>query len=202
MDHMDRDVGDVVAAPYPQGEALEFVRFCHRRKRVGWPELYDEMCAVAGRGLYLGYGPEELAAIGIGFGLFQMPALANLVGQVVSEDQERRKAAEGRSEAGPQRARRRGTERGMENPLCGVRPAAIKKGASLGAQTGRPGASPRRLTRRWFRRTQRRRRRESRRPRRGRVRSRPSGPRSLDRSGSRWLPEPERGTRFSRRYRR
>ena len=47
MDHMDRDVGDVVAAPYPQGEALEFVRFCHRRKRVGWPELYDEMCAVA-----------------------------------------------------------------------------------------------------------------------------------------------------------
>ena len=94
MDHMDRDVGDVVAAPYPQGEALEFVRFCHRRKRVGWPELYDEMCAVAGRGLYLGYGPEELAAIGIGFGLFQMPALANLVGRVVAEDQERRRAAE------------------------------------------------------------------------------------------------------------
>jgi len=94
MDHMDRDLGDVVAAPYPQGEALEFVRFCHRRKRVGCPELYDEMCAVAGRGLCLGYGPEELAAIGIGFGLFQMPALANLVGQVVSEDQERRRAAE------------------------------------------------------------------------------------------------------------
>jgi len=93
MDHTDGDAGDVAAAPNPQGEALEFVRFCHRRRRVGWPELYDEMCAVAGRGLYQGYGPEELAAIGIGFGLFQMPALANLVGRVVAEDQERRRRA-------------------------------------------------------------------------------------------------------------
>ena len=72
-------------------EAIEFVRFCYRRRRVGWPELYDEMCAVAGRGLYQGYGPEELAAIGIGFGLFQMPALAGLVGQVLAEDIERRR---------------------------------------------------------------------------------------------------------------
>ncbi|HLO35615.1 MAG TPA: hypothetical protein VK194_06015 [Candidatus Deferrimicrobium sp.] len=72
-------------------EALDFVRFCHRRRRVGWPELYDEMCAVAGRGLYRGYGAEELASIGIGFGLFQMPALAGLVAQVVAEDVERRR---------------------------------------------------------------------------------------------------------------
>jgi hypothetical protein len=93
MDHRNGDASDVAAAPTPTAEALEFVRFCHRRKRVGWPELYDEMCAVAGRGLYLGYGPEELAAIGIGFGLFQMPALANLVGRVVAEEQERRRLA-------------------------------------------------------------------------------------------------------------
>lgn len=73
------------------GEAIEFVRFCHRRRRVGWPELYDEMCAVAGRGLYRGYGPEELAAIGIGLGLFQMPALAELVARVVAEDADRRR---------------------------------------------------------------------------------------------------------------
>jgi len=72
-------------------EAIEFVRFCYRRRRVGWPELYDEMCAVAGRGLYQGYGPEELASIGIGFGLFQMPALAVLVARVVAEDVERRR---------------------------------------------------------------------------------------------------------------
>jgi hypothetical protein len=72
-------------------EAIDFVRFCHRRRRVGWPELYDEMCAVAGRGLYRGYGPEELAAIGIGLSLFQLPALAGIVARVVAEDQERRR---------------------------------------------------------------------------------------------------------------
>ena len=69
---------------------MDFVRFCHRRRRVGWPELYDEMCAVAGRGLYRGYGAEELSSIGIGFGLFEMPGLAGLVAQVVAEDVERR----------------------------------------------------------------------------------------------------------------
>ena len=75
----------------PEVEAIEFVRFCHRRRRVGWPELYDEMCAVAGRGLYRGYGQDDLAAIGIGFGLFQMPALAVIVARVVEEDHERRR---------------------------------------------------------------------------------------------------------------
>jgi hypothetical protein len=72
-------------------EAIEFVRFCHRRRRVGWPELYDEMCAVAGRGLYRGFGQDDLAAIGIGLGLFQMPALAGLVARVVEEDLDRRR---------------------------------------------------------------------------------------------------------------
>jgi hypothetical protein len=81
------------APPDAAHEAIEFVRFCHRRRRVGWPELYDEMCAVAGRGLYRGYGQDDLAAIGIGFGLFQMPSLAGLVSQVVAEDLERRRRA-------------------------------------------------------------------------------------------------------------
>ena len=72
-------------------EAIDFVRFCYRRRRVGWPELYDEMCAVAGRGLYRGYGPDELAGIGIGLTLFEMPALAALVQRIASEDQARRR---------------------------------------------------------------------------------------------------------------
>jgi hypothetical protein len=74
----------------PSPEAIEFVRFCYRRRRVGWPELYDEMCGVAGRGLFRGWGSDELSANGIGFSLFELPALAALVGQVVAEDQERR----------------------------------------------------------------------------------------------------------------
>ena len=71
-------------------DAAEFVRFCYRRRRVGWPELYDEMCAVAGRGLYRGWGSDELNAEGIGFSLFEMPALAALVHRIVAEEHEKR----------------------------------------------------------------------------------------------------------------
>jgi hypothetical protein len=70
--------------------ALDFVKFCHRRRRVAWPELYDEMCHVASRGLYHGWGFPELAEHGIAFGLAEMPRLARLVGEVVSADAERR----------------------------------------------------------------------------------------------------------------
>jgi hypothetical protein len=70
--------------------ALDFVRFCHRRRRVGWPELYDEMCAVAGRGLYHGWGFRELAEHGMAFGLSEMPHLAGLVAQVAREETEHR----------------------------------------------------------------------------------------------------------------
>ena len=68
-------------------DAIEFVRFCYRRRRVGWPELYDEMCAVASRGLFRGYDADDLAGLGIGFSLFGMPALAVLTAQVVAEEQ-------------------------------------------------------------------------------------------------------------------
>ena len=41
-------------AASPVAEA--FVRYCYQRRRVGWPELYDEMCLVATRGLFRGMG--------------------------------------------------------------------------------------------------------------------------------------------------
>jgi hypothetical protein len=71
-------------APHP--EAVEFVRFCYHRRRVGWPELYDEMCAVAGRGLFRGFNADDLGGIGVGFSLFDMPGLANLAARVVAEE--------------------------------------------------------------------------------------------------------------------
>lgn len=74
-------------------DAVEFIRFCYARRRVGWPELYDEMCAVASRGLFRGWGPDELSAEGIGFGLFEMPRLAATVSEIVAEDRARLKAA-------------------------------------------------------------------------------------------------------------
>lgn len=81
------------AAPRgPDPDAVEFIRFCYRRRRVGWPELYDEMCAVAARGQFRGYGPDDLSALGIGFGLFDLPALATLASSVVAEERARRRA--------------------------------------------------------------------------------------------------------------
>jgi hypothetical protein len=74
------------ASSTPCPDAIEFVRFCYRRRRVGWPELYDEMCAVAGRGLFRGYDADDLAGIGIGFSLFDMPALSVLAGRIVAEE--------------------------------------------------------------------------------------------------------------------
>ena len=50
------------------------------------------MCAVAGRGLYRGWGPDELGAEGIGFSLFEMHTLASLVSRVIAEERERRDA--------------------------------------------------------------------------------------------------------------
>jgi hypothetical protein len=74
------------ATSHPDPDAVEFIRFCYRRRRVGWPELYDEMCAVAARGLYRGYGADDLATLGIGFGLFDLPALAAIARTVVEEE--------------------------------------------------------------------------------------------------------------------
>jgi hypothetical protein len=70
----------------PAAEALDFVRFCYQRRRLGWPELYDEMCTVAGRGLFRGWGADDLAAVGIGFSLFDMPALAAMSARIVAEE--------------------------------------------------------------------------------------------------------------------
>jgi hypothetical protein len=68
------DVGD---APPPEIEA--FIRFCHDRRSAEWPELYDEMCAVAARGEFKGWGHDQLADRGVTFALSGMPRLAGWV---------------------------------------------------------------------------------------------------------------------------
>jgi hypothetical protein len=75
----------------PDPDAVEFVRFCYRRRRVGWPELYDEMCAVAARGKFRGMSTDELAGLGIGFSLYDMPGLAHLAATVIAEEQAMRR---------------------------------------------------------------------------------------------------------------
>jgi hypothetical protein len=75
------------ATRVPDPDAAEFIRYCYRRRRVGWPELYDEMCAVAARGLFRGLGTDDLATHGIGFSLFDMPSLAAMAAGIVAEEQ-------------------------------------------------------------------------------------------------------------------
>jgi len=67
-------------------EAVDFVRFCRARRRVGWPELYDEMWAVASRSLFRGYGCADLEERGIGFSLFGTPRLAAMAAAVIEEE--------------------------------------------------------------------------------------------------------------------
>jgi hypothetical protein len=69
-------------------EAVEFVQFCRARRRVGWPELYDEMWAVASRGLFRGYSCGELEERGIGFSLFGTRDLAALAAAVIEEERD------------------------------------------------------------------------------------------------------------------
>jgi hypothetical protein len=81
----------IAATGIPDPDAVEFIRFCYQRRRVGWPELYDEMCGVAARGLFRGLVADDLAEHGIGFSLFDMPALAALAQRIVVEEQAARR---------------------------------------------------------------------------------------------------------------
>lgn len=69
----------------PPPEIVEFIRFCHRRRPIGWPELYDEMWAVAAHREFNGWGEEQFAAYGVTFSLYTMPRLATWVRMVITE---------------------------------------------------------------------------------------------------------------------
>lgn len=77
----------------PEAEAKAFLRFCYRRRAVAWPELYDEMCAVAAQGHYRGMDYEELRGLGIGFALAALPRLAELTAHVIAEERRRHQVA-------------------------------------------------------------------------------------------------------------
>ena len=104
-------------------DAIEFVRFCYRRKHVGWPELYDEMCAVANRGTFRGHDVDALAGIGIGLCLSDMPGLAAIVAQVVAEEQQARRPVAVRIVT--DEAHDEGAGDQQEEPAGGMRPRLV-----------------------------------------------------------------------------
>ncbi|HWO88679.1 MAG TPA: hypothetical protein VNL98_05980 [Gemmatimonadales bacterium] len=79
-----RPVQPAVQRQMPPPDVADFIRFCHRRRHVGWPDLYDEMCAVAARREFNGWGYEELAERGVTFALTEMPRLASWVRTVLA----------------------------------------------------------------------------------------------------------------------
>ena len=88
--HGYEHVAPVSDGPQTQAPAVEaFVRFCYHRRRVGWPELYDEMCAVAARSVFRGWGFSELADQGIRFTLSDLPGLAAVAAEVSRDERER-----------------------------------------------------------------------------------------------------------------
>lgn len=72
-----------VSSDAPSPEIVAFIRFCHRRRPSGWPEIYDEMCAVAARREFKGWDHDQLAARGLTLSLFEMPRLAAWVRAVL-----------------------------------------------------------------------------------------------------------------------
>jgi len=94
---------DVAARRGPAGEpppadVVSFIRFCHHRRGVGWPELYDEMCGVAARREFHGWDHADLESRGLTFSLFEMPRLASWVRAVLEAAAEERETAASRLE--------------------------------------------------------------------------------------------------------
>jgi hypothetical protein len=104
-------------------DAIEFVRFCYRRKHVGWPELYDEMCAVANRAKFRGFDVDALAGIGIGLCLSDMPGLAAIVAQVVADEQQARRPVAVRIVTDEEQTEEARDQ--QEEPAGGIRPGLV-----------------------------------------------------------------------------
>jgi hypothetical protein len=91
-----RSIPSEPPADLPPADVAEFIRFCHRRRHVGWPELYDDMCAVAARGEFKGWDSDQFAAHGLTFSLFEMTRLSGWVRAVLAAAPDPRDADERR----------------------------------------------------------------------------------------------------------
>ncbi len=67
----------------PPADVADFIRHCHRRRSAHWPEIYDDMCLVAARREFNGWGYDQLNAHGLTFALGEMPRLAAWVRDVL-----------------------------------------------------------------------------------------------------------------------
>lgn len=87
------------AGELPAPEVADFIRFAYRRRRVGWPEIYDDMCAVAARREFRGWDHARLAELGVTFSLLETPRLAAWVRAVLPRMQ---RSGDSPDQAGPE----------------------------------------------------------------------------------------------------
>jgi len=79
--HSSFDFGPVVCLNcsmeiHPQ--VAGFILYCTRDGKK-WPDLYDEMCRVAGQGLYRGLRYRDLRKLGLSFGLNRLDYTIQLI---------------------------------------------------------------------------------------------------------------------------
>ena len=60
---------------------IGFILYCTRERR-DWPHVYDEMCRVAGQGLYQGLHYRALKKLGVSFGLSHLPRTVEMIESV------------------------------------------------------------------------------------------------------------------------
>lgn len=65
--------------------AIEFIAYCFERRAVEWPQLYDEMCFVAGNRLFKGLGYEELREAGLDLTLGGMSRTSRLASEITKQ---------------------------------------------------------------------------------------------------------------------
>lgn len=62
----------------------DFILFCIQRQGKQWPDLYDEMCWVAGRRLFRGLGYADLRKRGLSFSLASIDDTIKVVNTVTA----------------------------------------------------------------------------------------------------------------------
>lgn len=60
---------------------IGFILYCTRERR-DWPHVYDEMCRVAGQGLYQGLHFRDLTQLGFSFSLSRLGRTREMIDSV------------------------------------------------------------------------------------------------------------------------
>lgn len=64
-------------------QVMGFILYCTRQEKQ-WPDLYDEMCRVAGQGLYQGLHHRDLRRLGFSLSLNQLENTIQLIEAVTN----------------------------------------------------------------------------------------------------------------------